>query len=467
MNSPAQRSLARRNRHGFVDQGRAEPTLCGLVMLRGIAALALVAAIASAQGQSVLDLARKAPPEIFADTAIKLVERGEVPAGDREKLLEEAFQAAKQAREPVRLTALPGVRSDTRAALRDSAGALGLDALSLQNRVIGMMAKTDAARARELFQSLEHPSLEARPCEDPMIADVSAYYETAASLLSKGAVPSDLMLALGQARSPGELANFAKALSAVPELPLENLRLLAGALALKMGMVAADYRSFTMTADELRSGLERLVAQTGEPTPLAEGVRKLILAQMSSPRCNEEFGDAVRFIEWFNGSRANRGFRGALPAIEDEELQPPRALGFFKVESYFVSGDAKQIADDFGRLRIAPDMLADFLREFSAWKPAGSNIDAFHQKMTVLHGLFQLIPPGDDRDALISRAVEYLKSSGVESEYPAEWLLQLRSFASSATGDRAKLLAALRESGDAGLAVFAALESVSGAVLQR
>ncbi len=171
---------------------------------------------------------------------------------------------------------------------------------------------------------------------------------------------------------------------------------------------------------------------------------------MSSPRCNEEFGDAERFIEWFNGSRSNRGFRGALPAIENAELQPPRALGFFKVESYFMSGDAKQIADDFGQLRTANARLPDFLREFSAWKPAGANIDVFHQKMTVLHGLFQLIPPGEDRDALIARAVEYLKSSGIESEYPAEWLLQVRSFASSATGDRAKLLAAFRESGDAG-----------------
>jgi hypothetical protein len=429
-----------------------------------VTALAFAAAIASAQTQNVLDLARKAPPEIFADAVIKLVERGEVPAGaSQPQLLEEAFQAAKHAREPVRLTAL-GVRSETRAALRGSAGALGLDALTLESRVIKLVAVSDRTRARELFQSIEHPALEARPCEDPMIADVSAYYEMAARVVAIKTAPEDLILALGLAWSPGELANFAKVLAAIPDLPPEDLRLLVGALALKMGMAAPDYRSFTMTADELRAGLERLAAMTHEPAALAEGARKLVIVQMSSPRCNEEFGDAERFVEWFNGGRANKGFRGALPAITEEEMQPPRALGFFKAEGYFDTGDAKQISEDFGRLRRAPDTLADFLREFSAWKPEGAKIDVFHQKMTVLHGLFQLIRPGEDRDALMTRAVDYLKSSGIESEYPAEWLLQVRSFAGAAAGDRAKLLAAMRESGDAGLAVFAMLEGAGPAI---
>jgi hypothetical protein len=53
--------------------------------------------------------------------------------------------------------------------------------------------------------------------------------------------------------------------------------------------------------------------------------------------------------------------------------------------------------------------------------------------------------------------VEFLKRGEIEKQYPAEWLLQLRAFAESALAGRAKLLAALEESGDAGLALFAAL----------
>jgi hypothetical protein len=420
--------------------------------------LFVVAALAD--GQSVLERARSAPSEIFADAVIKLVERGEIPAADRLRLLEEAFDAAKHAREPVRLVALPGVRSDTRAAARDAAGMLGLDALSLESRVLRQMAATDPAKARELFQGLEHPMLEARPCEDPMIADASAYYETS-GFLAGGQAPF-LMLAVGPARSPAELAYFARVVSGDRSLQPEDLRLLAGALALKMEMAAQDYRAFTMTADELRAGLEGLAAHTPEVAraALAEGARKLVIAQMSSPRCNEEFGDAAGFVEWFN-----KKFRGALPAIERDELEPREPLGWFKAESYFESGDGKQIAEAFSKLRTAlgkpewRDTLAEFLGVLSTWKPAGAKIDAFHQKMTVLHGLFQLTPPGEDRDALIALAVESLRSSGVESEHPAEWLLQVRSFASSAMGERAKLLASFRDGGDAGLAVFAALDA--------
>jgi len=113
------------------------------------------------------------------------------------------------------------------------------------------------------------------------------------------------------------------------------------------------------------------------------------------------------------------------------------------------------------------DMLAEFLKEFSAWKPSGANIDVFHQRITVLHGLYQLIPPGEDLDSLIARVVEALRSSGIEREYPAEWLFQVKSLAASPMGDRAKLLAAFRESEDPGLALFAALDAVPAAVLQR
>lgn len=447
--------------------------------MRRIFTLACCATLASAQTQKVLELARNAPPEFFANAVIQLVERGEIPSADqRRDLLKEAFQAAKNAREPVRLTLTPLDASNTRFAMRDAAGRLGLDALSLQSRVLKLMATTDAAagrdRARELFPSVEHPALDARPCADPMIANVSAYSEAAG--LVAGGQARTLMLAVAPANSPGELASFAKVLGADRSLPPEGFRLLVGALALKMEMAAPDYRSFTMTADDLRAGLEAIAARAREQgelraegvETLAEGVRKLVLAQMSSPRCEEEFGGAMRFVEWFNQARLSQDFRGALPVIEDEELVPLKTLGRFKPDRYFESAEGKQITADFGRLRMAlstaggkpewRDTLTEFLREFSAWKAAGANIDAFHQKMTVLHGLYQLIPPGEDLDALIARAVEFLRSSGIEREYPAEWLLQVRGLAESPMGDRTRLLAAFRDSGDAGLALYAALQ---------
>jgi hypothetical protein len=200
--------------------------------------------------------------------------------------------------------------------------------------------------------------------------------------------------------------------------------------------------------------------------PLAEGVRKLIVTQMSSPRCNEEFGDARKLAEWFNSLSA-RSFRGTLPVIEKQELQPPNGLGYFKVRSYFDSGEGRQLTEDFAKLRTNLSALPDFLKDFSAWKPPGEDIDVFHQKITVLHGLFQLLPPGEARDSAMARTVEVLASGGIERTYPAEWLLQVKSFSSAAMGDRAKLFAAFKKSGDAGLSVFAELEALLELELQK
>jgi hypothetical protein len=442
------------------------------------ALFAVASGLAAGQTQSIIDLARKAPPEIFADTIIKLVDHGDIPASQRTILLTEAFQAAKKAREPIKLAALPGVRSDNRAALRDAAGRLDLDMLSLQSRVIKWMASTgdsaDVAKARELFQSIDHPQLETRLCEDPMIADVSSYYETLAILAAKNPDPSnlmaDLMAAVAPARSPAELANFATVLNKSTALPAEDLRVLLGALALKMTFATPDYRSFTLAGDELRTALEGIATRAREAgvpmMPLAEGVRKLIVTQMSSPRCNEEFGDARKLAEWFNSLSA-RSFRGTLPVIEKQELQPPNGLGYFKVRSYFDSGEGRQLTEDFAKLRTNLSALPDFLKDFSAWKPPGEDIDVFHQKITVLHGLFQLLPPGEARDSAMARTVEVLASGGIERTYPAEWLLQVKSFSSAAMGDRAKLFAAFKKSGDAGLSVFAELEALLELELQK
>lgn len=421
---------------------------------RGHARAALLLLVgAAASGQSAIELARKAPPELFADAVIKLVEHGELPASS----LTEAFEAAKQAREPVRLLAMPQL-ADRRPGLREAAGKAGLDALSLEARIVSLLAATDADKARELFQSVEHPRIEARPCEDPMIADVSAYYEMGAK------VPGVSLIALiGPANSPGELASFAKLLRTAPSLMPDEFRLLLGALALKMELIPPDYRSFTMTAEELRAELDALAARArelGVPVEgLAEGARKLAVKQLSSPRCHEEFGEAMRFVDWFNRTYGKR-----FDPIGEDETIAKGALGWAKADGYFDAGSGKQLAQDFQQLRTTvgkPEWgkkLAEFLSEFEEWKPSAgppvSSIDAFHQKMTVLHGLYQLIPPGEDRDKLAARAIEFLKGNEVERQYPAEWLFQVSSFAGSALNGKAKLLDGFRESGDAGLVLF-------------
>ncbi len=376
-----------------------------------LAILALLPTLAAGQPPDLIDLARQAPPEFFADAVIKLVEAGKAPdAVQRRSLLIEAFDAAKHSQERMRLVAMPGLPSDSRAGLRDAAAMLGLDAYSLEARVAALLAQTDPGKARDLFLSIEPPDLKPRPCEDPMIDDASAYYEMAGSVAAQ-----DLIPVLGRANSPGELASFAKVLGKASAVPPDEFRLLIGVLALKMPMILADYRSFTRTADELRQGLEGIAARARDLAipmqPLAEGVRKMTIVQLSSPRCNEDFGDSGAFVQWFN-----RSFRGRLdPLSRDETENLDYGRGFAKAESYFSSGSGKDMAEKFQKLRAMRgaagwrDGLAEFLRDFDRWNPPGSDIDTFHQRMTVLHGLYQMIPPGDDRVKVVTRSIERLQ----------------------------------------------------------
>jgi len=431
--------------------------------MRGsLAILALLTTLAVGQSPDLIDLARQAPPEFFADAVIKLVETGKSSdAAQRRSLLIEAFEAAKNSQERIRLVAMPGLPSDSRAGLRDAAAMLGLDAYSLEARIAALLARTDADKARELFLSVEPPDLKPRPCEDPMIADASAYYEMAGSVAVQ-----DLIPALGGANSPGELASFAKVLGKATAVPPDEFRLLIGVLALKMQMIPADYRSFSRTADELRQGLEGIAARARELEiplqPLADGVRQMTIVQLSSPRCNEDFGDSAAFVQWFN-----RSFRGRLDPLRREETESlDYGRGFAKAESYFASSTGKEpsskdMAGKFQKLRAMRgsaawrDGLAEFLRDFDRWNPPGADIDIFHQRMTVLHGLYQMIPPGDDRVKVVTRAIDVFKSDQIERHYPSEWLLQVRSFASASPANRAALLDAFRASDDPGLRLFA------------
>src|SRR5579872_6424604 len=131
----------------------------------------------------LIETARAAPPELFADTVGRLIESGRIPGKDLEiQLLDEAFHAAAGAKEPVRLIAIPSTPPDTRAIYRSKAGELHLDALSLQSRILKDLLAIDHAKARELFDQLAHPPQDPRTCEDPLLPDSSPYFEIAGAI---------------------------------------------------------------------------------------------------------------------------------------------------------------------------------------------------------------------------------------------------------------------------------------------
>jgi hypothetical protein len=418
-----------------------------------------------ARGADVMDLARDAAPELFADAAVRLVEGGKVPSIDVQRdLLTEAFEAAARAQEPVRRRAVPGLGPDTRAFLQGQAGGLGLDTLSLRARVLRALVTIDRSKARELFERMPNPALSAGACEDALVPDAGAYYETAA--LAAQSAFSDkeradgrhvqlLSSALAGAATTSELAAFARALTAVALKPAET-KLLRAEFAARLESAAADYRAFTIGIGELRGEVERLGTEG-----LARAFAQYLKNQMSARRCEEDLGDNGPVIEWFNAK-----FRGAAPAIEAKDVTPPEQRGPGMVApGYFDSEDGARMHMALLALQLAAEgprdqaerataewryRFADFLQQWQNWQASGSEIDVFHKKMLSLRLALDLAVVPEDRETASKLGVVYLASVRAQKESPAEWTYQAKVFMDAA-GSRE----AYKNSGSAGLALLA------------
>src|ERR1019366_3679288 len=106
-------------------------------------------------------------------------------------------------------------------------------------------------------------------CEDPLIADVSAYYEIAGELAQsaftgdekeKGQHAQFLLVALSGAHSPNEMAAFALSLGSVVWTP-PQFELLLASLGAKLQSLAPDYRPFALSLGALQHELEGLSRQ--------------------------------------------------------------------------------------------------------------------------------------------------------------------------------------------------------------
>lgn len=418
----------------------------------------------------VVEIARAAPPEMFADTVARLVESGRIPQKELQvELLDDAFHAAAGAKEPVRLIAIQATPPDTRAIYRGKAGDLRLDALSLQSRILRQLLTVDRSKARELFDQILHPAPslngDARVCEDPLLPDLSPYYEIAGAIAQSVFTAPEkekevhiqfLLTVLSQVRSPAELPAFARALESV-ELKPEQLELLLASLAKTMESMDANFRSFASSIDALQPEMETMTSRADSAhvgtEALVKAYRKYLVTQLTAARCNDDFSGAQDAVAWISAH--------ASP-LSAGETAPSKTGGVLKADPYFQSADSQQLGAALRQLsladRSAPEWrnrLADFLRDYSSWQPPGDDMDAFHQRATVLRALLGATPAGDDRDRIVAMCAALLESSNAERQSPAEWLWQAKMLMEAAGADASKMLAAFRASGDPALSLFA------------
>jgi hypothetical protein len=425
--------------------------------------------------EAMVNSARSAPSEIFADAIVHLVEGGKIQSVDWQKvLLQDAFTAAQQAHEPVRWIPVTGLPTDTRASFRGRASELQLDTLSLEARVLRTLLTVDRASARQMFQAISRVPLGAPACEDPLVADASTYFTVAGAVAQSAFTPEEKRLSthaqflvgvLAGATTPAELAGFAHALADV-DLNRPEMEMVAGALEAKLDTLPVNYRSFALKIEDLAGGLDffaaRARAQGVSTTALGAAFRRFLVAQMKGPRCQEDLNQATNFV-----TALPVKYLGELAPLTKEEMNPSTRGSQFEAKSYFDADHSKELAESLNHLRFPSEglpfseeqrstgvwrvLFADFLRDFQSWSPSGAEIDILHQRLTVLRWLIELTPSGSDRTRVLRLCVTTLQSGGADRQSPAEWFWQAKSILSAAGADQQMVADAYRASGVAGL----------------
>lgn len=401
--------------------------------------------------QSLVDLAQAAPPEFAADALLRIVESGKITdRGAKHDLVEQAFQLAATANFTVRMRGVAGTTTDTRSGFLSRAYDLKLDALSLQTRAVRDMLAIDAARARALFQDIPKPVLAPLTCDDPLVYDVSPFYETLAAVANSSfsdkerAKDDDLNFVLdylGQASSAAQLEPLARALAIIAATP-EHSEVIWNRFSGLLETLQADPRSYSATVNSLGTEVD--------------------------PRSRASF----------------EKYKAANNGCPQDSSEKNAANHTPKVQPYWQSDTAKQLLADGLRLRSTADghiytdaeratpqwqaRLTDYLSELAGWTSSQelSEADYYNQKCIVFQALVELIPPGAQRDKILMDYVDFISNSNLQQQTPVEWFAQAHSMLERVrgtnTGEFAKLSELFQHSGNPVLALEVALEQVLG-----
>jgi len=398
--------------------------------------------------QSIVELAHSEAPEFAADTLLRVVESGKIRGRESvTPLIEEAFRLAGAAQFRIALRGISQNLGDTRAGNLDRAYRLKLDALTLQSRAVRDMLTFNKLRARQLFGEIAPPILPPLSCADVLVPDVSAFYDTLATVVmstftdqerAKEAHINFLLSYLAQVTSPAQLAPALRLIQSVDLTPAQRDAVLGRVNGILEGLQLEE-RVFAATLADVRSAI--------------------------TPETSASFD---KYVE--------RGMSGTRCAPDSPQ-----------VERYWQSGDSKRIFEQAIKLRMGPSgtmlsiaerstpewtlQLTDFLRDLGGWTSGHESSDAafFHEKSAVYEALVDLTPPGPQRDKTIASFVGFLAGSNLQQQSPVEWFshapLMFERLKNADDGEADRLLDAYAASGTPALVLFATLEKTFGSKL--
>jgi hypothetical protein len=440
-----------------------------------------------AAAQPLADRARALPSQFKADVLIRIADSGKIRSSRVvSDLLEEAFYAAEGAEEPVKLD-LAGNRAGMRDYIRARSFASGLDRLSLQSRVLRLLAVVDVKKARELAGSLSlHlPSLK---CEDALAYNLDDVYRNLtvyASALADAERFTLVQRYITTMTSPAQVDPIAQLLVNVT-LPKDERILLAQSFAAELGRIGGDDRTFTGVIERermpahIKDFIGTLRRQAYDPGVLVTAFRTYLVRHFNARRCADGADDVdLRVTRWFNDDLRvmttsdikpinyddYRGHRGGARAVAREmDATGAEYIGLTRELSASLPVPRERVTTIVNGtgpdVRTPERLVSDVL----IWQGRGerSQSDFLYKKATMLQRLLTEALPGPLHDLVLSELAVFLSWAWQGVDRQIEWFLQVNTLLDYARragrGEQGKVLKAFELSPNVIMSAYGALE---------
>jgi len=426
-----------------------------------ILATAALAAAADDPIAAIIDQARGAPAEIFADVAFRLLDSNRVAEKDRVPLLEEVFLRADEARQPV-----PTRPAEIPPPLPRTVG-LHLDALSIKCRAVKALLAVDGKRARARFGEITPPHIPKPDCKGAILLEPTVYFETLADVVTRAPfteeeqqkqVPFWMMAdAVRRIQTSLEIIAAARNLSHLVHRQNDALAM-SSAFAAALSIDDCN-RNFTAAmnhtnlVDAVLMAADRFAALGAPPQTMRAALRSYLVRHLTASRCEDSPGQEYETsLSLFNSTLAGQT---VVPPISEEETKPAKFEGKAERATQPVQDDFLALGKDVDAiLGLAPlvsgmrrlttqdidainarDVVAEVQRvltKLREWKgsPEQDAIDVFHRKADLYLSLLSGSRPpfqttASFRPAILSGLIATLEDTAILDAAPSDWLSEV------------------------------------------
>ena len=252
--------------------------------------------------------------------------------------------------------------------------ATGLDALDIQTRSVRLALRDMPTLAVDLFSRIS-VSTKRATCADPLVENLSSYYDTAAVLMGDDRVRIiegqkkansflDLVMA---AKTPETMTPLISILSQV-QIDINDLHLVVSYIAQNLEHADASDREMNALYEPLASGMSKLVAKLREKgvpeSKLLVAYRNFLTSNLSRQYCTDTTSDRALIASSFND------------LLSPKASQPPSKIGWKELEAKSADGEAvdpKIPMDDVPKLPLKRILKASEARTLELYRDGQSS----------------------------------------------------------------------------------------------